>query len=334
MIDGKRTILLLNDDCLRALIKAPDELERVREIERLMLVRARPVIDGVLSRFARQTYGLQPSDADDIASIVLLRLVRKLRAVPESPDEAIRKFDDYVAGVTYHAIHDAARHRRPERTRLESRLRYVLTRDPRLAMWGMTGATFCGLAAWTDSLPNGARPLAELQSLRLDRERPADALVELFEWSGQPMPFEVVVQELAVHWNIRDEQHDGLDDLVDHRPGQLADFETRQMLALLWTEIGELPARQRAALLLNLRDAGGLNALALFPLTGVASFADVAAAAGMSAEELSSIWKTLPLDDRRIAARLGATRQQIINLRKSARERLRRRMARHYESGR
>jgi hypothetical protein len=46
----------------------------------------------------------------------------------------------------------------------------------------------------------------------------------------------------------------------------------------------------------------------------------------MTDEELTEIWNALPLDDVAIAAHLGVTRQQVINLRKSARERLVRRM--------
>jgi hypothetical protein len=79
-------------------------------------------------------------------------------------------------------------------------------------------------------------------------------------------------------------------------------------------------------LLLNLRDHEGGNALTLFVLLGIAGIDRLAAAVGMSANELAEIWSELPLGDAAIAARLGVTRQQVINLRKSARERLRRRL--------
>jgi hypothetical protein len=46
----------------------------------------------------------------------------------------------------------------------------------------------------------------------------------------------------------------------------------------------------------------------------------------MTKEEFAEIWNHLPLDDNRIAEILNLTRQQVINLRKSARERLARRM--------
>jgi DNA-binding transcriptional regulator LsrR (DeoR family) len=46
----------------------------------------------------------------------------------------------------------------------------------------------------------------------------------------------------------------------------------------------------------------------------------------MSAEKFASIYVELPLDDATIAEHLGIPRQQVINLRLSARERLTRRM--------
>jgi hypothetical protein len=46
----------------------------------------------------------------------------------------------------------------------------------------------------------------------------------------------------------------------------------------------------------------------------------------MPAEELARMWNDLPIDDMRIATRLGIKRQQVINLRKAARARLARRL--------
>lgn len=47
----------------------------------------------------------------------------------------------------------------------------------------------------------------------------------------------------------------------------------------------------------------------------------------MSLEELAEVWPTLPLSDALIAKRLNATRQQVIDLRRSARKRLERRLS-------
>jgi hypothetical protein len=101
-----------------------------------------------------------------------------------------------------------------------------------------------------------------------------------------------------------------------------AAIDRRRYLETLWPEIRALPARQRAALLLNLRDVGGAGMLWVFPLSGVASMREIAAALEITPEQLAALWKELPLDDATIAGRLECTRQQVINLRMSARKRL------------
>ena len=65
--------------------------------------------------------------------------------------------------------------------------------------------------------------------------------------------------------------------------------------------------------------------LQMLPATGVVSDAEIAHALEMDAHELGRLWARLPLDDNAIAEQLGLTRQQVINLRKSARARLARR---------
>ena len=86
-----------------------------------------------------------------------------------------------------------------------------------------------------------------------------------------------------------------------------------------------MPVRQRMALLLNLRDEGG-GVAGLLPITGIATVRQIAAALEMADEDFAGLWPRLPLDDASIAGLLGVTRQQVINLRKCARERLARRM--------
>ena len=97
-------------------------------------------------------------------------------------------------------------------------------------------------------------------------------------------------------------------------------------LQRLWTEICELPVRQRFALIMNLRDAQGGDLASLLPLTGVCSFREIAEALDLHPDRLAELFGELPLDDATIAGHLGITRQQVINLRKSARERLARKM--------
>jgi hypothetical protein len=117
------------------------------------------------------------------------------------------------------------------------------------------------------------------------------------------------------------------DELSAPDPGNIvSDLGRRDQLRALWGEIRRLPPRQCAALLLNLRDENGRDAVALFPLTGTATMRQIAAVLDIPAERFAELWSFLPLEDARIAELLGATRQQVINLRKAARARLTRRM--------
>lgn len=115
-------------------------------------------------------------------------------------------------------------------------------------------------------------------------------------------------------------------DPPDPEPSAATRVEERSSLHQLWREIRLLPARQALALLLNLRDEGRGNAIVLLPLTGVASLREIARAVGLEPERLAELWPRLPLDDATIAEILGTSRQQVINLRKAARERLSRRL--------
>jgi hypothetical protein len=61
-------------------------------------------------------------------------------------------------------------------------------------------------------------------------------------------------------------------------------------------------------------------------LQGIATMREMAQALAMPAEEFAALWNDLPIEDARIAELLGLTRQQVINARKSGRERLARRL--------
>jgi hypothetical protein len=115
-------------------------------------------------------------------------------------------------------------------------------------------------------------------------------------------------------------------EVSDPGPSPEQALAQRGFLSRLWAEIRLLPGRQRAALLLNLRDADGRGMIGLFPLTGTAEVADLAEALDMPEEKLRALWGELPRDDEWIAGWLSVTRRQVINLRKCARERLARRL--------
>jgi DNA-directed RNA polymerase specialized sigma24 family protein len=301
------------------------------EIERLLVDVAAPLIRKIVSRSGG---GCLPADVADLESTISLRLLHKLRRVAASPTEGIEDLERYVATVSYNVVNDYLRRRFPERTRHKNRLRYVLTHDPRLALWNAPMGPVGGLKKWEGSVTAATavtlEPRQTTAKMR-DRERPADALHALFSAFGAPVVLETLVDHTAMLWDVSLVAAEvSLDHEQEAVPLQM---ERRDLLRALWSEIERLPPMQRKALLLNLRGEETGNVVALVVLTGTARLDDVAAALEMTGEQLSEIWNDLPLDDLRIAALLDVTRQQVINLRRSARERLQRRL-RHNRPGR
>lgn len=293
-----------------------------------MLGEARPVIASVLSR--NRSGAFRRDDFDDVTATVLMRLVRRLQLTASTPDSPITNFREFTARLAYNAVYEVLRRRFPQRTRVKNRLRYVLTHDDRFATWVVSEESVAGLHSWRnrlDVVAGATLPMQDADPPMLAEDRTGDAIEAVLKRFGKPVSLSDLTDILALFWGISDavpdEAPEPLDATTPHDRLEIAEH-----LALLWRELQNLPSQQRAALLLNLRDADGMNALALFVLLNVAGLAEIAAMLEMTTERLQSIWNDLPVDDLTIGAMLGKSRQQVINLRKSARERLARRMKR------
>ena len=271
-----------------------------------LLRRADPVIRRTL---ASRRGLLGAADLDDLRSEVLLRLVRRLT---NGGSADILDFEDYVAGVTFHVVDDSMRRRYPERARFANRLRYHIKRRPDLVTWSYRGDLVVGLRDAHDvRIPRAevdaggdVRDMAStVDRILLDGPVLFQALVTAFV-GDLPRAAEADAEEISV-------SHEDVD-----AAGTARRF---------WREIEDLPQRQRIALLLHMRDERGDTGLLQFLMSGVGADA-LAPAIGWTRDQLQRRWPELPFDDNTIAALLGATRQQVINLRKCARERLRRRM--------
>jgi RNA polymerase sigma factor (sigma-70 family) len=318
-------LVAANDPLLRDLIEAVSEAERQQAIGRI-IADARPVIASVLAR--NRSGAFRRDDFDDVTSIVMMRLVRRLQRVPDGSEHGILNFREFTARLTYNAVYELLRRRFPQRTRLKNRLRYVLSHDERLATWIVAEESVAGLRGWNqrqDVHGHATLTMSDAEPRMLNEDRTGDAVEAILIRFGQPLLLNDLTDILAELWGksdtLPDEVPEAFDTATPHDR-----YETREHLAALWREVKELPPQQRAALLLNLRDTDGMNALALFVLLNVAGLDDIAAAVEMSPGQLRQLWKDLPIDDLTIASILGKNRQQVINLRKSARERLARRM--------
>lgn len=327
---GRDLVRLLgaNDPLLASLILADTEAERIDALGRVIVDHAQPVINLVLLRHGDAAFiGEAP---EDIASTVIVRLVRRLQATAFDEDDAVARLADFTATLTFNAVYDVMRRRFPARSRLKNRIRYVTTHDPRFRTRAIPEGTVCALARWA-SIEKVGRPAKHNVDAGFPQERLADAIEEILAASGTPLLVDDLVGSLAEAWRIEDAMPadpSSIDAMGVADESLAARVESRQYLSALWREIADLPEAQRAALLLNLRDADQRNALALFVRVGITSLDAIAAATNFTVDQLAATWNELPLDDLRIAARLGVTRQQVINLRKSARARLTRRMRR------
>ena len=331
-----------NDPRLHPYLLAADERRAEAELGRLLSDDAAPLLERVLRGHFGSAASAE-SDLEDLRATALLRLARQLQALRRGEAEAIESFGGYVAVTGFNAWRAWLRRRHPERARLHDRLRYLLTHDRDLALWpGRAGDWQCGLERLRPRGPLGRAPADREEIAGAIADLPAgwDALGfpaqvrSLAERLGRPCRLADLASALAERLGLAEPEpsrqrsdEDLIETIADPGRGTVERLIGREYLTLLWSEIRQLPRAQRVALLLNLRDEGGQEMLGLLPLTGVADLPEIAAALALSEAELAAIWPELPRDDRWIAERLGLTRRQVINLRKSARARLARRMA-------
>jgi hypothetical protein len=329
------TVQRANDPLLEPLLEAETAEERQRAIAELLENHAYDRIDRILAaKFRQSSRGLD--ERHDLRAEIILRLVTRLHRLAADPGtEPLASFPDYVAVVTLNAFDELLRRLFPNRTSFRNRIRYRLRSDPKLAIWSVGDTVLAGLAAWRNR-PDRAVAVApsSIAGLPAAGDDLPGLMVALFECVGGPIAFDDLVSLLAGVLGITDRAPDSKvrSELVALSRHPSENLERLQYLGALWDEICALPLPQRIALLLNARDASGESVTHFLPPTGVATVRQIAAAMAMDARNLAELWPGLPLDDLRIAEILRVRRQQVINLRRAARERLTRRMRDHGKS--
>lgn len=345
------------DHQLLPFINADSEASSQAALEQLICNQAQPLIRDIVTFKLRATSSGWSSNRDgqeveDVSSEVIVRLVGALRECKAAPAERpIANLRSYVAVMAYNASDAYLRQKYPRRFSLKNKIKYLLTHHPGLALWETeAGATLCGFASWRQIKTSGASALRSDHSksdirdfLRtksegrgLERMNPGDQVAAVCEFANSPLEIDELVTIMAEIWGVSDspslsEQHSlglsNLSELADPSQGFDAILDHRARIKKVWDEMLQLPVRQRVALLLNLRDEQGGSAVAMLPILRIASIHQIAEALDMPDEEMAILWNELPVEDAMIGKRLGATRQQVSNLRKCARERLSRRLA-------
>ena len=350
------------DPLLQPLVTASSPREIDRRLDLLIKEHADPILLSVIRRKLKITLRRSPGarqsqeelNAEDVYSAAIAQIVGRLNTVRATPGEPIADFESYVAVVASNACDAFLRLKYPKRQLVKNRLRYLLgghSNQTGLATWtGSRGDTLCGFQAWKEAGRSVQRNSAYQQMMATPaafarttlanleaRDSNAATLVSaLLNRVGGPIDLDDLIQVMGEALDIKDhkpvEESDEPNEWQSERvvsPGPRIS-ETivgKSYLEALWHQVCELPSRQRSAVLLNLRDERGRGVIALLPILGIATVREIATALDMPASELADLWNELPLDDMSIAGRMGITRQQVINLRKVARERLGRRLA-------
>jgi hypothetical protein len=337
------------DQLLLAFIEAADEEQADRCLASLIDEHAAPIVKEILGSSLRfylyHNSAASTPDANDLFNDIIANLLSRLRHIRRDRTQGtIADFRGYVAATAYNACNLYLRQKYPRRSRLKNRLRYLLTHDATFALWTSDASgLLCGFAQWRDKSAVTPQGLCEkirqdpvewiqtagVASTGIDRAQLTSLLNAFFQACGGPIKLDELVNIVADICREKDLPDESLE-TVSNLAAPTFDLETmleqQHTLALLWQEVCQLPRRQRLALLLNFRDARGQDLISLLPYTRTATIAQIAKALDFRLVDFLKLWNKLPLDDATIAELLGATRQQVINLRKCARERVERRM--------
>ncbi len=330
------------DPTLLPFLDASSAPEEAAALARLNAEQIEPTIRrglGFKLRLHRPQSDQNRHELEEIYNDIQLRLLKRLRALKEDPERnQIVNLRGYVATVTRNTCDEYLRHLYPLRRSLKDKVRRHLLSHSEFALWEDAEhnwlAGLSGSQMKDDGRANVSelqeRLKSELQNVDVQRLELHDLLTTIFTVANAPLELDQLTELVAGFWGVEDHPAEAVDGSTDDQlhadinPATI--IERRQSLELLWREICQLPRRQRVALLLNLRNPHGINVITLLPATGVATFEQIALALEIPVAEFEQLWARLPLDDLHLADYLGATRQQVINLRKTARERLLKRL--------
>ena len=347
-MNGEKVVKI--DALLEPLLLEASDQQADEYLSQLITEHAEPVVKGIIRYKLHLSFHRpdQRDEADDIYQEVLVQLLGELQQLRKQPDQhPITDVRGMAAVIAHRTCSRWMRRQYPERHALKNRLQYLLTRQRGMALWqDKNNKLIAGFAVWQEQKKKPADP-TQLGRLSEDNALPthirllesgnpqelADAVAAILNHIGGPIEFDELVKALGSVLGIRDQPLESIDEdeaaafqARSVEPDPAWQVEKRMFLQRLWEELQQLPLNQRSALLLNLKDAEGRGCIALFPATQVASLRQLADALAMSADRFAELWNDLPLEDTRVAELLGLTRQQVINARKSGRERLTRRL--------
>lgn len=284
-------------------------------------------------------------DALDIVSEVKVAMISILKRMKSSPDlTQIDSLEGYTVTVARNTYSEYLRKKCPNRFRLRNQIRYIIAKTDGLQMSSDNGAgAFCGMVddfgenGQPELLPIPAdRSTSDLQRvlLRLGKDPNRIGLGELVAFIlreiGRPIAFDDFVNVIGELRGLKEPAAVELTDDVRQNSNvtdPIGTIDRKAFLRAVLDELADMPLRHRRALLLHFTDDHDDNLLMMFVFDGVASVRELAGLTELPADDFAAMWNRLPLADNEIAELMGLERQQVINLRQSARRSLRSRLS-------
>jgi hypothetical protein len=299
-----------------------------KSLETLLFEHAEPLIRRIVWR--RLSGAISPQDREDTAGDAVVELIGRLESWKQGESRPIDDFLAYTSVIARHSCDHFLRSLHPQKYRLRNRILYLLDNSSVYDEWDQEqGRSVCGWAKQIGQAPKKLDPGWYHAVPIRPGVTEAEIVAEIFA-QFSPLLVDDLLEATARLSGLGDETPVEWGDVEavvpSHQPDYEEQLDFRRVLEQLWAEIRELPRAQRVALLLNLRDEQGSSPLPSFPALGVASMRQIAEALEFKPEELAGMWSKLPIGDLEIARGLDLERQQVINLRKAARQRLGRRM--------
>lgn len=328
------------DDLLRLYLTAESAAECAGFLDSLIENHALPVIEKSLrAKFhasANHGFYLSEPDFEDLCGESCLKLVEKLNALRnESDAQQIRDFKAYAAVVAFNIWNEFLNDGTPNRKSLKNKIRYALGKGIEFEVWQEKDEIYGGLIVHKRRIKQVS---TENLTIRVEKEfadfRNAalpDLLFEISEKANSALKLNEFTAIVARLWSIEDLPDIALDGFRENgfsaKSFRRNGFEMRFELEQIWREIRILPVNQRVALLYNLRDERGREMLFMFFNARIASLREISEAMNLSLEDCAKVFPFLPFTDKAIAEKMNLTAKQVGNLRKVARENLRRRLA-------
>lgn len=340
------------DERLRPMVGADDKQYEAL-LDEVVTKHAMPLIKRIISSKLKVYPGSSQfnlaggAEVDDLCQESVVNLISYLDSWKhESREEAIKGLDEFVAKIALNVYNSHLRRKYPLRHSLKRRILYQLKTSTEFELWKEGNDKIAGFVSWksishtrsqSPDLADLRRDVREFVAQRLSGQSPDnlplnDLIRHLFNWIEQPFEIDMLVDVIARLQGVSDkpksddagvaESNSGKGTPSEQKPPEISQIEQREDLRRIWKIILLLPVQQRKALLLNLKCRGGEGIVNALPLCEIASPEKIAQALEMKCEELEKLWDKLPLLDAQIGEMLGIQPQEVINLRKSARERL------------